>query len=602
MERYNIIDTIGGKYLVSNLEADEYSYPKAFKKAGIPFKGIPLSNGRIPEFADMRFVKNNITILVETKQEFQNNLSSATEQLSAYVQYERQLNNNKIIAILANTNNDKIMVWRGSISEQDLLSKENVLKSFDEYADYYSSKTNNKEVVVKNTYELNQLLHSMGIPEKLRSQFVGTCLLVLKNSKSNMINKDLNTSMIISEMKNVLSELLNKDLNKAEKITLLDKTVLDNQSIRELQSSSFRQVLQFIKDKILPFINDKSTAGQDLLNLFFVTFNKYVGKADKNQAFTPDHITDFMTKIIRVNSNSIVLDPCCGSGSFLVRALMAELDDADTAEKQKIIKKKHIYGIEYADNIYGLSTTNMLIHGDGNSNIYHGNCFNFANEIKSWNIDKVLMNPPYNATKTQMDEAFTKTWSKKQKTDPSKGLHFVNYVSSLLDHGEMAVLLPVAAAIGNNKVIKSEKEEILKHNTLKAVFTLPDDIFYPGASVEACCMIFDLGIKHDPSLPTFFGYLKKDGFTKRKNLGRIEHVNAETGLGKWNKIENDWIQRYYRKQEIVGLSTLHCVTANDEWLAEAYMETDYSKLNNSKFQQKINNYLGFKVKRGEFDE
>ena len=74
--------------------------------------------------------------------------------------------------------------------------------------------------------------------------------------------------------------------------------------------------------------------GQDLLNLFFTTFNKYVGKTDKNQAFTPDHIVHFMCRVTGVNRNSIVLDPCCGSGAFLVRALTDALDDCDTEEQR----------------------------------------------------------------------------------------------------------------------------------------------------------------------------------------------------------------------------------------------------------------------------
>lgn len=76
---------------------------------------------------------------------------------------------------------------------------------------------------------------------------------------------------------------------------MLYLTVLGDQYIRHLNIASFREILKDIEENILPFINDKSTSGQDLLNLFFVTFNKYVGKSDKNQAFTPDHIQEGLT-------------------------------------------------------------------------------------------------------------------------------------------------------------------------------------------------------------------------------------------------------------------------------------------------------------------
>lgn len=60
--------------------------------------------------------------------------------------------------------------------------------------------------------------------------------------------------------------------------------------------------------------------------MFFIAFNKYTGKADKNQAFTPDHITEFMCRVTGVDRTKRVLDATCGSGSFLVQAMVKELE------------------------------------------------------------------------------------------------------------------------------------------------------------------------------------------------------------------------------------------------------------------------------------
>lgn len=599
MIRADIITKIGRKYLTSNIENGEYSYPKAFKEKGLSFKGIKTKNTE-NQYLDIRASHEKFSVLIETKQDFLSNLSDAKSQLSSYVQYEKALTGNNIIAILANTNNDKVMVWKGDISDENYLEDEYILKTFEEYAEYYTNKTNDKEAVMRNTYALNELLHEHGIREKLRSQFVGTCLLTLKNSSANITSKDMNTDMIRAEMKRILGELLHGDINRASKLSLLGKNVLDSQDVRTLDDNSFRIILNEIKDKILPYINDKSIAGQDLLNLFFVTFNKYVGKEDKNQAFTPDHITDFMAKITEVNRHTKVLDPCCGSGSFLVRAMTQAINDCSTVEEQEIVKKNNIYGIEYDENIYGLATTNMLIHGDGNSNIYQDSCFEYEKEISKWNIDVVLMNPPYNATKSFMPKDYTSTWGAKKKQDPSKGLYFVKKVAESVKKGKLAVLLPMACAIGNSKEIKSIKADLLRENTLEAVFSLPDEMFYPGASSVACCMVFTLGKRHDSKKNTFFGYYKNDGFIKRKNLGRVEKTDKE-GIGAWNNIENEWIDLFFNKKEVPGISALKCVDGNDEWLAEAYMETDYSNLSDDDFQSTINNYLSFLVKEGSID-
>lgn len=600
MIRTDMISTVGREYLTSNIENDEYSYPKAFAAQSLTFNPIRNKAGRAFEKLDIRFVKDNVTVLIETKQNF---TKADEEQLSAYVEYEKALTGNKTVAILANTMNDTVRVWRGVVSDSDLMTKETALRSMDEYVDFYTSKINDKEKVMQNTYKLNELLHRHSIPEKLRSQFVGTCLLALKNGL-DYSTPSLTAAQIRTRIKEVLEDLLNSDINKAEKLALLNRNVLGDQYVRQLSIAAIREILKFIEDNILPFINDKSTSGQDLLNLFFVTFNKYVGKSDKNQAFTPDHITDFMAKITGVNKHSVVLDPCCGSGSFLVRAMTQALDDCATAAEQDKVKKHQIFGIEFDENVYGLATTNMLIHSDGNSNIRQGSCFALADWIKEAKPNVILMNPPYNGQRIHLPKSYVDTWSKDKKEDPSKGLYFVKYIADTLNsinhQAKLAVLLPVACAIGTSGEIARLKREILEENTLDAVFTLPNEIFYPGASASACCMVFKIGTKHnDISNPdTFFGYYKDDGFKKKKNLGRVEQIDSKTGKSKWAEIEREWIELYRNRRAVDGLSATHKVSGADEWLCEAYMKTDYTKLTEQDFQQTINDYLAYLVKEG----
>ncbi len=604
MIRADIISTIGREYLTSNIENDEFSYPKAFSIASLTFVPIRNKAGRTFETLDIRFVKDNVTVLIETKQNF---TETDEIQLSAYVEYEKALTGNKTVAILANTINDNIKVWRGVVSDSDLMPKETAIRTMDEYVDFYTSKINDKEKVMQNTYKLNELLHRHSIPEKLRSQFVGTCLLALKN-RLDYSAPTLTTAQVRARIKEVLEDLLNSDINKAEKIVLLNRNVLDNQYVRQLKIDAFREILKFIEYNILPFINDKSTSGQDLLNLFFVTFNKYVGKSDKNQAFTPDHITDFMAKITGVNKHSVILDPCCGSGSFLVRAMTQSLDDCATGAEQENIKKHQIFGIEFDENIYGLATTNMLIHSDGNSNIRQGSCFALADWIKEAKPNVILMNPPYNGQRIHLPKSYVDTWARDKKEDPSKGLYFVKYIADTLNsinhHAKLAVLLPVACAIGTSGEIARLKKEILEENTLDAVFTLPNEIFYPGASASACCMVFKIGTKHsDVSNPdTYFGYYKEDGFKKKKNLGRVEQIDSNTGNSKWVEIEKRWIELYRNRQSVDGLSATHRVNGDDEWLCEAYMKTDYTKLTEDDFQQSINDYLAYLIKEGRIYE
>lgn len=617
--REDIVNAIGSKYrtLTPTTELGEWAYPLEFKRAGLKFNSIQSSKStRTYSNLDLRFVDTNarVSVLVETKVNFMDNLEEAKEQLSAYVEYEKELTNNRVIAMLANTGDSKIMVWRGAIADGNFLEKETAVRTMEEYVDFYTAKINDKETVMQNTYDLNSLLYKYGVSEKLRSQLVGTCLLALKNGLEYNSPK-VTTAQLCIGIKECLGTLLNAKNTEAEKkfkLDLLYKNVLENQVIRSMPVEHFRDILRTIETKILPYINDKSTAGQDILNLFFITFNKYVGKDNKNQAFTPDHITDFMTKITQVKSTSRVLDICCGSGAFLVRAMTQALDDCATEKEQEKVKSQRIYGIEYDENIFGLATTNMLIHGDGNTNIVKDNCFN----RKDWIINTVrptvcLLNPPYNAVLSNLSPEYTKNWGKNTREDPTKGLCFVQYLSDIAaemreetgNEIRLAVLLPVACAIGTSKELKETKKAILEKSTLDAVFTLPNEVFYPGASASACCMVFRLGTPHKTTSnpPTFFGYYKEDGFKKKKNLGRVEQKNAD-GSSKWVEIEQKWIDTYKNREVVAGFSAKKEVTAEDEWLCEAYMETDYSKLTEVDFQATLNNYLAYLIKEGKIYE
>lgn len=629
MRCFEIIDKIGRDFYSSNLENGEFSYSKALKSVGKSISEYRNSNSKKKHnYLDIRFENDRLAILVETKNRFDNwDKAEIQQQLQEYVKYEKAYSDRKIVAILAETEGNDVWTWYGQsviIDDEHMNNELTNILSFEEYEELCFGKVNDKLKVVDSIKTLNELLHSDGINEKLRSQFVGTCLLALKNGlvyEGIKATKDTNGNdlspeqVILKSIKNILEGLLSQggDLNKVGKLAILNNKVLEDQDVTSLSYQELKALLAYIDNNIIPYINDKNTAGQDLLNLFFTTFNKYVGKSDKNQAFTPDHICDFMSKIVNVNKNSRVLDPCCGSGAFLVRAMTDAMDDCDTEDQRDAVRKNQIFGIEYEDGAFGLSSTNMLIHGDGNSNIIQASMFNKGKWITDANVDVVLMNPPYNATKKCCDPDYVKKWSSKVTQDPSKGLHFVEWVARQVTGqgkdeaiknktAKIAVLLPMQAAIGNSKETKSLKKKLLDKYTLEAVFSLPDEIFYPGASAVACCMIFDLSQNHAKSdKDTFFGYFKDDKFIKRKGLGRVERVDDnEDSL--WEQEKSKWLSLYRNKREVAGMSVMKKVSYEDEWLAEAYMETDYSTLNSNDFQQTINHYLSFLVKEGEYGD
>lgn len=180
-----------------------------------------------------------------------------------------------------------------------------------------------------------------------------------------------------------------------------------------------------------------------------------------------------------------------------------------------------------------------------------------------------FVNPPY----SQSDE----------------GLHelaFVKHMMDCLEKNSIGIaIVPVSCALSPHPL----REELLKHHTLDAVMTMPDDLFYP-VGVVTCIMVFKAHTPHEESnLKTWFAYWKNDGFIKTKHKGRVDENHQ------WDDLRDRWVSEYRNRDDIAGECVKREVAASDEWCAEAYMETDYSTLTESDFEKEIKKYLVFNI-------
>lgn len=84
-------------------------------------------------------------------------------------------------------------------------------------------------------------------------------------------------------------------------------------------------------------------------------------------------------------------------------------------------------------------------------------------------------------------------------------------------------------------------------------------------------------------------------------MGRVEKTDND-GNSLWVSTKDEWLDLYKNKKEVPGLSVMKKVTWKDEWLAEAYMETDYTTLEPKDFQKVLNDYLSYLIKEGNIYE
>lgn len=357
--------------------------------------------------------------------------------------------------------------------------------------------------------------------------------------------------------------------NRIQYIKQAFKNLLDNSKFAAIPLGNKKSIVWYIEElemKIKPMM-DHADSTIDALGVFYHEFIKYSGGDGSGLGIvlTPQHLTEFMCNLAGVNKNSRVVDICCGSGSFLVTAMSMMFRDANPEEVERI-REDGLYGVEFDDELYTLAVANMIIRKDGKSNIEHGDCFKpeIVRKLKSKNINIGLINPPYSQ-------------------DDVVELEFVEHLLDILAVGGTGVVVvPMSCAIGTK--FKDVRKRLFQKHTLDAVFSMPDDIFYPTGT-NVCVMVWKAHCPHDSTRETYFGYCKDDGFVKRKKLGRID------ARGKWSRIEERWLKLYQNRDVEDGLSARHCIGDGDEWLCEAYMKTDYAKLTTFEFQQTINNHL-----------
>lgn len=401
---------------------------------------------------------------------------------------------------------------------------------------YYTALFNVDHIDKQRIYELtariNNCLHfEFGIRNLYHRMIFTACALVAKRYDALMVS-----GMDYSEFHNAILNCLNKELlrdkHQNQKLGLLADVFSEIRMNLNVNSEDEKEQ-EHVKDLISIFIdwvteisdclNSDAWRGEDVMGIFFNEFNRYKKKSESGQVFTPEHITDFMYKILEVNQNDRVLDATCGSGGFLVKAMANMIDEAGgvNTEKAKEIKQNQLFGIEFDREIYALACANMLIHKDGKTNLEQldARSEEAGKWISSQNITKVLMNPPFERKYGCMDIV-------------------ENVLDNVPPHTPCAFIMPDKKL---EKTGKKQKERILKKHRLKKVIKLPEDLFF-GIGITASIFVFEAGVPQDDK--EFFAcYMKSDGLATVKNKGRHDVY------GKWAAIEKHWVEVIERQSD-----------------------------------------------------
>ena len=385
------------------------------------------------------------------------------------------------------------------------------------YLSLFTKNTIDKQQIYALTKRINDCLHiDFGIKNLYHRMIFTACALVGKRYGALLV-KGMNFTL----MKNSILSTLSKSLEESRKQNLkLDLLIEVYSEIKMNNTTNQDAIDNFITwiSEISDCVNSDYWNGEDVMGIFFNEFNRYKKKSDSGQVFTPDHITSFMYRLIDVDKDDRVLDAACGSGAFLVKAMCNMIKEAGGVKTKKAttIKDIQLYGIEFDREIFALACANMLIHKDGKTNLEQldSRTEEACDWIKSKNITKVLMNPPF---------------------ESKYGcLTIVDNVLKNVPKGTTcAFILP------DKKLEKDSRgPKLLKHSTLKKIIKLPEKVFSEG--VTTSIFIFQAGVPHGTK-DIFACYIEDDGLETVKNQGRQDIRD------RWQAIEDEWVE-LIRKQ------------------------------------------------------
>lgn len=345
------------------------------------------------------------------------------------------------------------------------------------------------------------IIATLGVPGKVAA-------LEKAELKSSTEDGNRDGDIILRKIKAFLNEK-NLPREKRDLIvrTLQNTLTTDNINKVENGESQLKRVFTKIIDDL--GIYYKIGLSTDFTGKLFNEMYSWLGfSQDKlnDVVLTPSYVATLLARLARVNKDSYVWDFATGSAGLLVASMNEMLIDAkekikspdELALKSAQIKATQLLGLEILSEVYMLAILNMILMGDGSSNIinkdslkeFDGN-YGFGKTDEKFPADAFVLNPPYSA--------------------PGNGMVFVERALSMMSKGYAAIIIQNSA--GSGKATEYNKR-ILKHSTLLASIKMPIDLFLGKSSVQTNIYVFRVGEAHHKDDIVKFIDFSVDGYTR----------------------------------------------------------------------------------------
>jgi hypothetical protein len=345
------------------------------------------------------------------------------------------------------------------------------------------------------------IMATLGIPGKVSP-------LEKSDLKSSPEIGNRDGDIIVRKIKSFLSE---KDIPN-EKRDLILRTLentLTTENINRIENgdSQLKRVFEKIVDDLGIYYKIGLTT--DFTGKLFNEMYGWLGFSQdslNDVVLTPSYVASLLVKLARVNKESFVWDFATGSAGLLVAAMNEMLNDAKNtitspealAQKEIQIKAEQLLGLELLSSVYMLAILNMILMGDGSSNIlnkdsltqFNGN-YAFGKTNDRFPADAFVLNPPYSAA--------------------GNGMNFVEKALGMMNKGYAAIIIQSSAGSGR---AKEYNQKILKRHSLIASIKMPIDLFIGKSSVQTYIYVFKVNEPHHRDEVVKFIDFSNDGYTR----------------------------------------------------------------------------------------
>jgi len=320
----------------------------------------------------------------------------------------------------------------------------------------------------------------------------------------------------------------------------------------------------------------KANSSEDVLGRFYGEFISYSGGDGQSLGviLTPKHITELFCELAQVRVHDRVFDPCCGTSGFLIAAMHSMLEQTPDDGLKESIKKEQIFGVEIREDMFSIATTNMILRGDGKSNLENADFLKMspaACRQKKFSVG--FINPPYSQAKNK-------------ETAHLSEIRFIHHLLDCLDSRARCVaIVPQSTMVGKTAQDRAVKQQILEKHTLEGVITLNKNTFY-GVGTNTCIAVFTAHQPHPKNHRAKFINFEDDGYVVKKHIGLVatqRAIEKKQALLDWWRDHQDAPSRHLIKT---------AVEPDDEWLHSFYYFNDEIP-KEADFEKTVNDYLTF---------